>query len=74
MAAPVDLDQLVRRWRQETMLPVGMGMSAHTQLLHRTEREAAVMRSGWRGAFVMGLEVVALGMGIAMPVMAIIAA
>lgn len=47
------------------MLRVGMGMSAHTQFLHRTEREAAVMRNGWRGAFVMGLEVVALGMGIA---------
>jgi len=65
MAAPVDLDQLVRRWRQETMLRAGMGMSAHTRFLHRTEREAAVMRNGWRGAFVMGLEVVALGMGIA---------
>lgn len=47
------------------MLWVGMGMSAHTQYLHRTVREAAVMRNGWRGAFVMGLEVVALGMGIA---------
>ena len=47
------------------MLWASMGMSAHTQFLHRTEREAAVMRNGWRGAFVMGLEVVALGMGIA---------
>jgi hypothetical protein len=63
--APVDLDQLVRHAAVGDYVAASMGMLALQQYLHRTGREATVMRNGWRGVFVMGLEVVAIGMGIA---------